>query len=427
MKLDMQSVFMQSRISLLASSRVLDYVLWSDCRDGKVMERLEKLGLDVDPADALALMLRNSGLVLKDVVYRLAFDNLDPDLKGDILKICPEAETDSQYLDQTETLAMFFDGKATLSEDEKNRIVDMICIPYTKYAKIFISRGLPQNDWMFHGYFADLPIIEVARKWASDAGISCEEHELAGKMREYAEKRSTDVQEIFKGALLKWLDEGLFADEYSGIWNSTGTATWGGVDTAIPHQDIFQKWMTAKAEAEKSIECMIREGKLKTESRNKTTFGVEEEVVVLSGESVYYLGEDIPFASDFKKQVSGMVPLASMVLFLKKRPFLKGYASLLAFAEVYKKISNIFEIDLGYAAAEYIELLGSDLDQADSELRYFAEKLEDANRIHHDTLVPTEVFVEDMLIRADEVKPEVCEAVESHLQEFRKIFGTGFG
>jgi hypothetical protein len=426
MKLDAQTTYLNMQNALLRASRVVDYAMWTDCKNEGGYFR--KVDLNINQDEALDLIIKNSGLVFNQVVHQLAFKNLSEKVKQDILALCPDAETERQYLDNEETLADLFNGKKQLKMEDKEILADLIIgVLHNKYAKILEKKGLKREEWWFSGYFAELPTIEIAKKWADYSNVSYDVtdkeqgNELSKKIENYAEEHKIDTRELLKKTILRWLDEGLFVEEYQPIWNSNTKSTCNDTNTKLPHKEILKRWLKAKVEAKAMLQELIDSGWLKVESRDQDFYGVKETVKILTGKSLYNLEGDFSFTEDYKKQVNNLSSLGSLIIFLRNRDFLEDYASLLAIAEIYKKLSKIYEIDMGYKVNAFINEFGKSIYNLNSELNYVADKLEESIHRVHDINFPAEVFLNDMLIHLKEIEPVMGEAETHYLDEFKKI------
>lgn len=427
MRLDAQTTYLNAQVSLLRSSRLVDYAMWSDS-----MQRgtgFGKIHLYVDEDEALELILKNSGLPFDHFLHSYAFQSLDENLKKDILSLYEDAGTESQYLDQEEILADFFDGKEQLTTEAKDKLADIVAdVPHNRYAELFKEKGMKSGAWWFYAYFAELPTLEIAKRWADENGISYEAksetiaEDLSLAMQDYAEKNKVKVRELLRRTIRKWLDEGLFVKEYIPLCNSADKTTCNDTDTKLPHQEILKRWLKAKAEATAAIQKLIDAGQLKVEVREKEIFESKESMKIITGESLYNLQGNFDFAEDFKNQIEGLKPLAYLILFLRNGDFLKGYASLLAFADIYKKLSRLYEIDLGYKIEDFINQFKLSITQLNSELRFLAEKLEGNIYRENGSKFLAEVFMDRMFIRLEEIEPGTGETETFYAQEFEKIF-----
>ena len=176
---------------------------------------------------------------------------------------------------------------------------------------------------------------------------------------------------MLKDIIIKWLDEGLFVKEYTPLFRSEVKETCNKQDTKLTHKEVFSEWLKAKAKAIKTIKDLADKGELKIEKKKrvykdkgdmltsilagslgdndlqkKPDGAFEIEKTYITGESLYRLADDFSFAKDFKAQVESIKILGALVLFLQNCRFIDDYATLLAFDELFSKLSKIYEVDL---------------------------------------------------------------------------------
>ena len=246
------------------------------------------------------------------------------------------------------------------------------------------------------------------------------------KMQEYAKDHEVSVRELLKITVSRWLNEGLFVSEHSPMCNSDRKETCNDADTKLPHRKIFQKWLKVKNETKAMVQKLMDDGQLKVESRVDDLLGVRKTVKLIIGESLYNLEGNFIFAQDFKKQADSLKHLGWLIAFLRKQEFLKEYASLLRFAEIYKKLSVIYEIDLGYKIDKLINNFKESVEHLNNEICYIAYKLEGAIHQRHASKFLIEIFTNDMLIHLDEIEPGTGETEEHYYDEFKKVLGEEF-
>jgi hypothetical protein len=432
LKIDAQGIYLSAENSLLRASRVVDYALWKDYKDTD-LKLLNDLHIIENEDEALELIIKNSGMVYDSVVHRHAFQSLSEDTQKDILALYPDAETENQYLDQEEIIAELLNGNNILTPEAKEKLAGAIVDTlHNRYSVILAKKGSPVREWWFSGYFAELPTIEIAKRWADLHKVSYQnddkelESKLSEEIQQYAKKHKIEVREFLKKTIMAWLDDGLFVSEYTPIWNSSGKSTCNGVDTRLQHKDVLKAWIKAKTEAKATLEELVDTGKLEVEIREQDFYGMKENVKILTGKNLYNLDGDFIFAEDFKKQADSLKALGCLVIFLKERGFLEGYASLLAFAEIYKKLSRIYEIDLGYKVDAFIENFRESIEHLNMELRHVSERLEESIQCSNDIKFPVEQFIDAILIHLEEIPLGVGEAETYYAGEFKKILGEEF-
>ena len=317
------------------------------------------------------------------------------------------------------------------------------------------------EEYVFSGYYGELPALEILNKWAvynnqfpkksedllrhipeeKEYANESEEvsdlfgaikKELIPKLSDYALKHKKNIGEMLKETVLRWLNEGLFTKEFIPIWNSTGKETCNGVDTKLPHKEVLKEWLKAKRKSEQMIYGLIDTGELIVEDRTKIIkrFRDEEDVFatplkLIAGESLYNLTGDYSFAADYKKQADDFAGLGGLICFLRGRGFLKQYAVLLKFLELFKRLSKIYEIDLTYPIVGWLASFKSDIEMLNGEIVTLEDKLQQASYTKNNMSFLIEVFVENMLIDLKKVESDENGA-ERYFTEIEKNFGGEF-
>jgi len=498
----------------------------------------------VDINEAVAITKKQREQKLKDgidfdyAIYQLAFESLSDEIRKDILILDPEAEYESSYLDDEETIANLIDKKGELTKENKEKYAELVADrSYNEFAK----------EYQLHGSFASLPIMDIAKKWAKEKGIKPRQKDyewlekIKGrtekrgiKMKEiYGEKKSdedwlleenlreiledytrdnkTTIKEILKETCLKWFDEGI---PYPPIAISEGKETYSE-DTKLPHNEIFKEWLKAKKKAKETLQKLIDKGELKVRERTagetrQDTFisELKEQELhkrvlgkqytsnkIITGESLYNFKGNYEFIKEFKERVDrynanagfvyadddpehkgdhldrelliadkdkdgrpAIISIFGMSLrkiegTLKPRYFkevekngetylefkseeiekvfketrqslINGYAKLLAFLEIFKKLSKIYEIDLTFLitpiikqVSEFIETHNNFLDNA----------LEDALGfgVGFDLYKKPLKTREDLYINKDRIAPDI-NTTEEYGKEFYEILGDEY-
>lgn len=267
-----------------------------------------------------------NGISFDYAVYKLALETLKDDYKQDLKTLYDSVEDDNEYLDNEEIIANLFNGKDELTKEAKEKLAELIA-----------ERGDNKHtkEYQLFHYFAGIPIMEIAKKWAKEKGIkpstkdyewlekvkgglkkkgitrevldkakaeqnltgdfADEEWLLTEKIKEileqYARDNQTTPKEIIKATCLKWLDEGLLIKDYTPIFNSKQKNTFGG-DTKHQHDELFKEWLKAKNKARETLKTLADKGELEI-TADKT--GQDK---TITGESIYSFKGDIKY---FKK------------------------------------------------------------------------------------------------------------------------------
>jgi hypothetical protein len=166
----------------------------------------------------------------------------------------------------------------------------------------------------------------VLMKWAEYAYINVNEKDkdyVLDRLEEYAKGKNQTMEMVIKETLSRWIDNGLFTKEYIPIFFSDDHNTWNG-NTKLTHREIFTLWYEELQKTKILIDKLVSEGDLITEDFDKDLFGVTERIRIVTGESLHRSKVDIDFVKEFKEQVTIVLPLAGMYLFIEKYNKLEG-------------------------------------------------------------------------------------------------------
>ena len=417
--------------------------------------------------EALNLVLGYLGLELDYTIYLYAFELAGEQLQKDLLALYPDAKTERSYLEQEEIIYSLFNGKDKLSQTDKEKLAELIADEcFNKYS----------GEWSFSGYFADIPLLEVLEKWGRDNNAIAKKPEdltkhlkdgkeykdegeevadlfnaikkdLTPKLTAYAKENKREIKDIITETILKWLDEDLL-DEYTPLFKSDKKATCNEQDTKLTHKELFKKWLDVKAEATKTIQGLIDKGELKTEKKirehkwlknlylklaqetgqDRQDTPITETKTIITGESLYNLKGDFNFVKDLREQAEDFKLLGALVLFLRECKFIKDYATLLGFLELYKKISKVFDEDLTYKIQGYIKSFNEDLEGLKMEFLMLADDIMEANYKGDRVYYLSESYIEDLLTMPFDpasVKPDT-DKLKVYFDAFKDLFGDSF-
>ena len=417
--------------------------------------------------EALNLVLGYLGLELDYTIYLYAFELAGEQLQKDLLALYPDAKTERSYLEQEEIIYNLFNGKDKLTQEAKEKLAELIADEcFNKHS----------GEWSFSGYFADIPLLEVLEKWGRDNNAIAKKPEdltkhlkdgkeykdegeevadlfnaikkdLTPKLTAYAKENKREIKDIITETILKWLDEDLL-DEYTPLFKSDKKATCNEQDTKLTHKELFKKWLDVKAEATKTIQGLIDKGELKTEKKirehkrlknlylklaqetgqDRQDTPITETKTIITGESLYNLKGDFNFVKDLREQAEDFKLLGALVLFLRECKFIKDYATLLGFLELYKKISKVFDEDLTYKIQGYIKSFNEDLEGLKMEFLMLADDIMEANYKGDRVYYLSESYIEDLLTTPFDpasVKPDT-DKLKVYFDAFKDLFGDSF-
>jgi len=309
------------------------------------------------------------------------------------------------------------------------------------------------------------------------------EENLKKILEDYARDNKTTIKEIIKATCLKWLDEGLLINEYSPLFNSEEKDTYSG-DTKHPHKEIFKEWLKSKAEARATLQKLIDKGELKIANAIITgeslyNFKGDFKFIKEFKERVdrYDVNLGLVYADDdpeqkgdnldrelliAEKDKDGKPAIVSIFgMSLRKiesvRPhyfkeveknsetylefkdediekafkdtrqsLIDGYAKLLAFSEIFKKLDKIYETDLTSftitpkikQVSEFIDLHNEFLDTALEDITGFGVGF----GLKYEKPLKTK---EDLFINKDRIAPDF-NTTEEYGKKFYEILGDEY-
>jgi len=248
------------------------------------------------------------------------------------------------------------------------------------------------------------------------------EEKLKEILEDYARDNKTTIKKILKETLLKWLEEGL---PYQPLVISEDKKTYNE-DTKLPHNELFKEWLKAKDKARATLQKLIDKDDLKTDQTGQDrtitggslyAFKGDFEFIKEFKERVdrYDANAGLIYADNDKEQKGdnldrelliaekdkdGKPSIVSLFgMSIKKieaqfnqhcftetkkdgetylefksdnikeafktarQSLIDGYAKLLAFAEIFKKLNKIYEAETNLLLNQRIETAGEFIDE----------------------------------------------------------------
>ena len=155
---------------------------------------------------------------------------------------------------------------------------------------------------------------------------------------------------------------------------------------------------------------------------------ITETKTIITGESLYNLKGDFNFVKDLREQAEDFKLLGALVLFLKECSFVKDYAKLLGFKEIFKRLSKVYEIDLTYKMDKWIEKFKDEQGFLKLEFLMLADEITEASYKGDRVYYMTESYLEDLLtmpFNPDSIEPDF-EGLDIYFKEFERILGDDF-
>jgi hypothetical protein len=310
------------------------------------------------------------------------------------------------------------------------------------------------------------------------------EENLKDILEDYARDNKTTIKKILKETLLKWLEDGL---PYPPLIISEDKKTYSE-DTKLPHNELFKEWLKAKDKARETLNILINKGGLKTADetgQGKTITGdslyslksefefvkdFKERVdkyqanlgLVYADDDPEYTGDNLDrellIAEKDKDGKPSIVSLFGMsikkiegqfnqhfftetekdgetylefkrdsikeVFKTTRQGLIDGYAKLLAFQDMHKKLSKIYEIDLTFLITPKVKQVSEFIDQHNF---YLDNALEDLAgfgvgfSLYKKPLKTRENFY----IEREKIAPDI-NIVEEYGKKFYEILGDEY-
>jgi hypothetical protein len=446
-EIDAQTAFLNAQNAFLRACIAAGYYLHTDyekvARSDNRLFDWSNLNCEKRPnaKDALETVLENSGLRRDYMAYRYAFESLDEKLQRDLLRLYPDVKTESGYLTSEMILYDLLKENKEPDNEIKDRIADLIAkSSYNEYRAALSGKrggegksGVSEfSPWSFRGYFADIPLLEVARKCAEYKGLDMPNDEdesavarlLLERITAYAADCETDVGTLIRQAARRYLDEGLL-DDYPPLFLSDRKETVNGESTALTHKEIFTRWLEAKTKADQEIQKMIDEGKLEVRVISDEVFGVRRDKETVLGKSLYQLEGGLGFVEDYKRQAEALVPVGFLFELIKQGDLLYQYGLLLGFEDIFQRLSTVYDVDLTYKVQGYLATIRRNLHLLNDMLRIIKEKYVSEAYLFHDCCYFMDVPQTCFAIDIGAVKPEK-QRPEIYYKELQKTFGNEF-
>lgn len=251
------------------------------------------------------------GLYFEQAIYELAFGLIDEETKKKLLELYEEAETDSEYLDQEQELAELYKNKnlegiaERVAERGFNKYVNeyqlfhyYACIPILEIAERYAKENnLPYKETTDD---EDLKLIKTGKPSSTD--------KLTDTLKQHAKEKQTTVKEIIKQTCLKWINEGLLENDHSPIcvFNPELLTKWLEIKEKARStlQDFIDKGILQTG-IDKREHSTTFNGYSHTES-------IENKII--TGESLYNSKLDYAFIKDFKEYADDYEPDLGIVI-----------------------------------------------------------------------------------------------------------------
>jgi hypothetical protein len=360
MRLDAQTISCKSENLLLRSNAVIKDIkyktsTWSNIVFDKYISRQE----------AVDFAIKNTNFEYESLIHTLTFNNLQKEIRDDLLILDEGVAHDKKYLRDEVFLFELFKGSKAFNTQDKNILIDRIysCIYSEGYRKL--KNGSEKDGFLTLHFFAELPVGAVLIKWAEYANIKLDEidsDQTLEILEKYTKDNNKTMEVVIKETLSRWIDEGLFTKEYIPLFFSNDYNTWNG-NTVETHKDIFNIWYKEYKKTKVFIDKMLIDEDLKSEFTKNSLLGTKEDVRVVTGESLHNCKFDIDFIKEYKEQINILLPLVGMYLFIKKyNEPINNFKVIKGFYELSKTFSEVFDVDMSDRYKEFLDSFKSVID-----------------------------------------------------------------
>ena|GEM_PF-2018830 len=415
---DIQTIYLNAIIDINAVEKVLLYFVLRDPKEYKHLINEDSKGWDQQKV--LDLLLKNTGFNYVNILHRMTFDSLPINIQKDLQILDSESEYNPSYYRDEENLSRILKDKDSLNAQEIEELTDIIIDTINweyEHEVILNERFMIRN--LTRVYFAEIPLKVFVERMVRNLKITYkDENELFNKL-----DKVKDFKTNFRQAVKDEISKGIFLSEYVPLCNSTGITTYSGVNTKIPHNELLGIWIKEKDKNRKLIQKHLDSGKLVLENRAKKIFSIETYDEIITGESIYNSNLDLPFVREYKSQIEQIVFFGDLIYLVNNRTFPEYYQNILAFQELLEKVSKIIESDITFMCDKYFKELNEEIDSLTHQIHLVVDKVTDLLYVENENRYYMEIYVDDMIIDRNKLKPKKYKGQEMYESEVSRDFG----
>lgn len=359
MYMDAQMFLYRAEVSILRNQRVLDTFLPRARMINDLTDH--PFAKDIPFEESVRFLTQHTHLGYEKVLHIYTFHKLPREIQDDLLLLDEEIASDEKYLrDQVFLYERFGDGDILSKQNKDLIITNMYSRMYYEGVKKIKNSTAEKDGFLLHPFFAELQIKDLLQKLVDDEHIASDktdagtEEGLLSLVEECARNKNMSIERLVKEKLSRWLDDGLFVNEYSPLFMSGQFDTWNG-DTKKNHAELFAVWYTELQKSKQYFQVLFDSKKLEKGVLEKEFLGMTRTTEIITGISLYACKEDADFVKEYKKQIESLLPIANVFLFIKKYAApTKNYRTLREFKKLAQKVSSMFDIDMTEKYTEFI-------------------------------------------------------------------------
>jgi hypothetical protein len=209
------------------------------------------------------------------------------------------------------------------------------------------------------------------------------------------------------------------------------------LDMAVPRDEAFdfiisnsgfnyEQILESEPKIRPELSTLISQGVLSVTTFEDKIIESKRTVKLITGKSILNLADDHTIKIEYLRHVEHYMYFSLVLLFIKQSDLFKLYGDLIAIRDIYIKLANIYDADLGYYLYDLIDELEESLNQMNIEILYFLSKVSDEqfNKNAHPKF-SLDVHVNNVLFKSPK-KDASGKLYVKYTKEFKTIFNREF-
>jgi hypothetical protein len=188
----------------------------------------------------------------------------------------------------------------------------------------------------------------------------------------------------------------------------------------------YEQIIESDPSIEPGLNELIARGVLSVVTLEDEILKSKRTIKLITGKSILNLPDDHIIKIEYLKQVEHYIYFSLILLFIKQSDLFKFYGDLLAIRDIYIKLADMYDVDLGYYLNDLISELEESINQSNIEILYFLSKVSDEqfNKNAHPKF-SLDVHVKGILFKIPE-KDTLSKLYVKYTKEFKTIFNREF-
>jgi len=389
LEINIQTLFLVLQIDINRLEKLLIFYLHDDDMVAH-KNMMENKSLHDEDESSLVHVLKNTGIEYDVVIHTYTFLSL-PKKQQEILESLDESvKTDRNYLNEEEQIARIIEGKKKLDQKDIDALTNLImdAVPWDRDEHIR-KRNINMVSTIFSGYYACCDMMDFAIQIADEYDISfTDEKDLRKQLSKYQ-----DIKSMLRKAIHTSIEDGLFFNQCVPLCNDPEYAK------------TMKSWMRAKEKTIQEIQSLIDKGELILKERTDPVYGKKRKKLVVTGESLYYADESLPFVKEFKEQVHTLKIHGYLFKLIQRKDIFLKYAHILAFKDIADRVSDIVGEKITDSPERYIKEIQEMIDQLNRYLRGISCNIENSVFLDLKYDFYIETYFEELQMGLENIKP----------------------